>query len=48
MRGECTAKISELTGRNVVAMMSTNDIDPPSRAHEMRGASAGYSLLIGV
>jgi uncharacterized protein YbcI len=28
MRAECTAKISELTGRNVVAMMSTNHIDP--------------------
>jgi uncharacterized protein YbcI len=28
MRIECTARISELTGRNVVAMMSTNHIDP--------------------
>jgi uncharacterized protein YbcI len=28
MREESSAKIAELTGRNVVAMMSTNHIDP--------------------
>jgi uncharacterized protein YbcI len=28
MREESSAKIAELTGRNVIAMMSTNHIDP--------------------
>ena len=28
MREECMAKISELTGRNVIAMLSANHIDP--------------------
>jgi uncharacterized protein YbcI len=28
MRDDCTAKVSELTGRGVIAMMSANHIDP--------------------
>lgn len=28
MREECISKVSQLTGRTVVAMMSTNNIDP--------------------
>src|SRR5438309_9417352 len=28
MREECMAKISELTGRNVIAMLSANHVDP--------------------